>query len=135
MENMHSLLPLKLAGANLVATGVGADASLAYAVSPAKREMLAVVNAFASVGDVASDTFTLALKLQESPTTADTDFADITGATFTDLTDVAPTLHEAIYFETLPASKYIREAHTLTGGTGTYGSAVAMTAFVIKRRA
>lgn len=135
MENMHSLLPLKLVGANFTATGASADASLANAVSPAKREMMALVNAFAGAANVASDTFTLSMKLQESPTTADTDFVDITGATFTDLTDVAPTLHEAVYFETLPTSKYIREYHTLVGGTGTYASAVAMTAYVIKRRA
>jgi hypothetical protein len=133
--NMRSLYLGKLAAANLTATAAGTEIDITkYFVSPARREMMATLTAFNGGGNVASDTYAIDVKLQESPTTVDSDFTDITGAAFTQITETATTgTPESIYFQTLAASKYIREYATITGGGGTATVACVCNAFLVKR--
>lgn len=137
MDNMHSLYVGNLAGSNLTATGAGTEISITkYFVSPAKREMMATLTAFNGAANVASDTYAIDVKLQESATTVDSDFTDITGAAFTQVTEAATTgSPEAIFFQTPATSAYIREYHTVTGGGGTAAVAASCNAFLLKRAA
>lgn len=115
---MREIYPIQLNSGAVAATGTGTEVSLAlYYVSPGKREMKALMTAYADTANVASDTFSIDVKLQESATTVDTDFVDITGAAFTQVTEVIATagVLQQLHFQTLPSSVYLREHHTIAG--------------------
>lgn len=102
-----------------------------YFVSPLKRELSATL-----VGKPGSDSGTLAIKIQESPTSGagDTGWADITGAAFTTLADSDTGLNsETIFFSLSTGTKHIRTYATVGGSAiGWYAAAVLN---VIKRNA
>jgi len=96
-----------------------------YFVNPGKREMKAVVTGVFTT----TDSGTFDYKLQESNTTVDSDFSDISGATATQVGDGSTFAAEAIHFFT--AKRYVRGVRTIAGGTW----AVAATLFAVKRDA
>ena len=96
-----------------------------YFVNPGKREMKAVLGA----GITSTDSGTFNYKLQESLTTVDSDFSDISGATFTQVGDSDTLAMEAIHFYT--NKRYVRGIATIVGGTWFVASAV----FAVKRDA
>jgi len=73
-----------------------------YFINPGKREMKAVVTAIFTT----TDSGTFDYKLQESNTTVDSDFSDISGATATQVGDGSTFASEAIHFFT--AKRYVR---------------------------
>lgn len=97
-----------------------------YFVNPGKREMKAVLGAKV---EVASDSGSFDFKLQESNTTVDSDFSDISGATFTQVVDSDAGTIEQIHFFT--AKRYIRGYATIAGGSWNAYAAV----FAVKRDA
>lgn len=132
---MRELALISLNAGSVTATGALTEKPLGgYLVSPGRREMMAVLTAFNGAGNVASDSYAIDVKLQESPTTVDSDFTDISGASFTQVTETATTgTPEAIFFQTLAASKYIRGHATVTGGGGTASVAVVLNVLAPKR--
>ena len=96
-----------------------------YFVNPGKREMKAVLGA----GITTTDSGTFNYKLQESLTTVDSDFSDISGATFTQVGDSDTLAMEEIHFYT--NKRYVRGIATIVGGTWFIASAV----FAVKRDA
>jgi len=94
-----------------------------YYASPLKRECSATLVAQLAGS---SDSGTLAVKIQVSADTVDGDFADLTNAAFTTLTDLtAPGAGQTIYF-TIPTGKYFVRTYATVVGTvgngGWYGS-------------
>ena len=107
-------------------TAYGADLDFQkYFVNPGKREMKAVLAA----GITSTDSGTFNYKLQDANTTVDSDFADITGATFTQVGDSDTLAMQSIHFYT--AKRYVRGSATIAGGTWFVASAV----FAVKRDA
>ena len=96
-----------------------------YFVNPGKREMKAVLGA----GITSTDSGTFNYKLQESLTTVDSDFSDISGATFTQVGDSDTLSMEEIHFYT--NNRYVRGIATIVGGTWFVASEV----FAVKRDA
>ena len=96
-----------------------------YFVNPGKREMKAVLAA----GITSTDSGTFNYKLQDAATTVDSDFADITGATFAQVGDSDTLAMQSIHFYT--AKRYVRGSATIAGGTWFVASAV----FAVKRDA
>lgn len=110
-------------------TGAGAEVDLQkYFVNPGKREMKAVMTAMHN--GIASDSGTFAYKLQESNTTVDSDFSDISGASFTTLPDSDSNENESIHFYT--NKRYLRGYRTV-GNVGKFF--VAANIFAVKRDA
>lgn len=132
---MKELLSFKLAASNLTATGTGTEVDLGgYLVEPGRRNLMATLTAFNGGGNVATDTYAIDVKLQESPTTVDSDFTDVTGGAFTQVTEAATTgTPEQIFFDLLAGTRYVRESHTVTGGTGTCTIATVCELFGTKR--
>ena len=109
--SIHTFHTLMLDGASKTTTVAGTEVDLAYYyATPGKREMKACLVCYV---DVATDSGTLAYKIQESATTVDSDFTDISGATFTTVTDASSAAVESIYF--FSAKRYIRGYSTVTG--------------------
>lgn len=131
---MREIAPLQLISGSIGATAAGTEVALyPYYVSPGKREMKAVLMAYADTANAASDTFELVVKLQESATTVDSDFADITGAAFTAVTEAATTgTLQQIHFQTAAASKFLRNYSTITGSGAIHVNAAAL---VVSREA
>lgn len=96
-----------------------------YFVNPGKREMKAVLSATLA----STDSGLFDYKLQHSNTTVDSDFSDISGASFTQVGSTAPAV-EAIHFFT--NKQYVRGYQTIAGGTGW---AVTALLFAVKRDA
>ncbi len=98
----------------LVATGAGTEINLQkYFISPGKRPMKALVTPLWTGSD--SGTATFDYKLQESNTTVDSDFSDISGASITQVSaDAAANAVQSISFFT--AKQYVRGYHTTTAG-------------------
>lgn len=132
MDNIRSLHPVALhKAAGVSATEAGAEVDITkYFVSPAKREMLATLVAIPSGADTDE---TLAVKLQESTTTVDSDFTDISGAAFTGVAQEDAAALETIYFQTKATTKYIRSHATLAGTTPAFS--IVVEAFLLKRSA
>lgn len=130
--NLRAVATLNLHGAAVTTTAAGTELNLQkYFVNPGKREMKAVLSPV--WGGAASDSGTFDYKLQESNTTVDSDFSDITGATFTQVSgdsDNTGATAEAIHFFT--NKQYVR-GYATVAGTGTYY--VAATLFAVKRDA
>jgi len=131
---MREIFPAQLISGSIAATASGTEIALfPYYVSPGKREMKAVLMAYADTANVASDTFELVVKLQESATTVDSDFTDITGAAFAAVDETATTgTLQQIHFQTAAASKYLREYATITGSGSIHVNAAAL---LVKRDA
>lgn len=129
---MREIAVLGLARAQVSATGSSTEVDVSkYYVSPGTREMMAVISALPTGADADE---TLDSKLQESATTVDSDFTDISGASFTQLTQpTAAGALQAIYFSMASGKKYVREAHTLAGTTPTFDLSVML--FAVKRSA
>ena len=95
-----------------------------YFVNPGKRPMLANVAAVWTGSD--SGTATFDYKLQESATTVDSDFSDISGATITQVVaDAAANSFQRINFYT--AKRYVRGYATISGGVWQVGAALLAT--------
>lgn len=94
-----------------------------YFVNPGKREMKAVL---AAVNNT-SDTGTFDYLLQESTTSVDSDFTNISGATFTQVGDTY-TMEEIHFFT---SKRWIRGSATIAGSTWTVAAGV----FAVKRDA
>ena len=109
------------ASAGLVASAAGTEINLQkYFVNPGKRPMEAVVCAIWTASD--SGTATFDYKLQESNTTVDSDFSDISGAAITQVAaDVGNTFQTVPFFT---AKQYIRGYHTTVAGVWTVAAAV-----------
>lgn len=131
---MREIFPAKLISGSIAATAAGTEIALfPYYVSPGKREMKAILLAYADSANVASDTFELIVKLQESATTVDSDFVDISGAAFTAVTEAATVgAMDQIHFSTLADSKYLRNYSTFTGSGNVHVNAAAL---LVKRDA
>lgn len=103
-------------------TAAGTEVDLVkYFVNPGKREMKAILAAIPT----GSDSGTFDYKLQESATTVDSDFTDITGAAFTQVgkdVDTATGSLEAIHFYT--AKRYVRGYATIAGSTWAVAAAL-----------
>ena len=130
--NLRAVATLTLDGGAKTVTVAGTEVILQkYFVNPGKREMKAVLSPI--WGGAASDSGTFDYKLQDANTTVDSDFSDISGATFTQVSgdsDNTGATAEAIHFFT--AKQYVRGYSTFAG-TGTYY--VAATLFAMKRDA
>ena len=102
------------ASTGLVASGAGTELNLQkYFINPGKRPMSALVVAMWSGSD--SGTATFDYKLQESTTTVDSDFTDISGASITQVaSDAAANAVQRILFMT--NKQYVRGYHTTTAG-------------------
>ena len=95
-------------------------------VSPGKREMKAVLSAILT----STDSGLFDYKLQESNTTVDSDFSDISGGGFTQVGSTATPTPEELHFFT--AKRYVRGHQTVAGGTSW---AVTALVFAVKRDA
>jgi len=114
--NFRALYRASLDNGLVSATAAGTEVDLSKTfVEPGKREIAAMLSAFVST----SDSGTFDYKLQESNTTVDSDFADITGAAFAQVTDAAAA-KETIYFNT--TKRYIRGHRTV--GAAVWGVSV-----------
>lgn len=79
---------------------------------------LVVLNAAAAT---AGTTPTLNVKLQHSATTTSGDFADVTGATFTQVTDVAGTAGvQALKLNVSDLKRYLRVIGTIAGSSAAF---------------
>jgi len=114
MDNMRMARLLSLHNATIAATAAGTEVDLQKSfVSPGKREMKAVLACILATSDSGG---TIAVKLQESNTTVDSDFSDISGASFTTLTDdgTAKTPEEIHFFT---SKRYVRDYSTISDAT------------------
>lgn len=110
---MKEIQGLLLDAVIVTTTGAGVEIDLRkYFVSPGKRELKATLAITLPV--LATDSYVLDVKLQGSSTTVDTDFVDITGASFTQVNDGAAAFQE-IHFGTSPIQPFIRTYRTITG--------------------
>ncbi len=118
-----AIAALKLDGvAGLTASAAGTELNLQkYFVNPGKRPMTALVTPIWTASD--SGTATFNYKLQESNTTVDSDFSDISGAKITQVTaDAAAVSIQNIPFFT--AKQYVRGYRTISGGVWTVTAAL-----------
>lgn len=101
--------------AAIVTTAAGTEVDLQkYFVNPGKRPMAADVLPVWGASD--SGTATFDYKLQESNTTVDSDFSDISGATITQVdADAATNAFQRINFYT--AKRYVRGYATIGAGS------------------
>lgn len=101
-----------------------------YFVSPAKREMMATVVIFPT-GTNTDETSTV--KLQESSSTVDSDFTDVTlqGGSISAVAQEATPSVQQVFFNTLASTKYVRGHHTAAGTTPAFNIAVEI--FLVKR--
>ena len=114
-----------LLGGTWTTTAADPDVDLRYYfASPGKREMSATLAAKYRTAGGSCDSGSLVLKIQESATTVDSDFVDISGATFTTLTDTDTTVAsrgaETIYFSVSTGVKYLRSYATVASAGTTY---------------
>lgn len=130
MSTARMYRALQLNCGNISATGASTELDLQkYFVSPGKREMKAVYGAVAAAAS--SDTGTIVYKLQSATDTVDSNFSDITGATFTSQGDSDTAALQEIHFFT--ANRYVRGYATLTSGGTARTYDVVATLFVLKR--
>lgn len=102
----------KLAAATLSSSAADTEVDLSKNfVEPGKRPIAAVLTAYNAVS---SDSGIFDYKIQESATTVDSDFTDITGAAFTQLNEGSTVAPEVIQFNT--TKQYVRGYHTVTSG-------------------
>ena len=124
---LRAVQAIKLHGARVASTAAGTEVDLQkYFVNPGKREMKATVQPILS----GSDSGTFVYKMQESNTTVDSDFSDISGATTSTFADSdSPFDVQQIHFYT--KKQYVRGHVTLSAGA----YFVAATLFAVKRDA
>lgn len=126
---MRAIATLNLHKASVPSTAAGTEVDLQkYFVNPGKREMMAVVTAISA--GVGSDSGSFDYKLQESTTTVDSDFSDISGAAVTSTPDTDTNVSQTIFFYT--KNQYVRGYATITGGQVWY---VVANMFAVKRDA
>lgn len=128
MENMRSLHALLSYGA-VTASAALTDVDIRKNfVSPGRRQLMATA-VIVPTGTDTDETSTV--KLQESATTVDSDFTDISGAAFTAVAQGATPSVEQLFFQTLTTTKYLRGYHTAAGTTPAFTIAVEF--FLVKR--
>jgi hypothetical protein len=111
--NLRAVATIQLDQVVVTTTGAGTEVNLQkYFVNPGKREMKAL---FAAMETVSSDSGSLTYKLQESNTTVDSDFSDISGAAFTAIQDSDSSAIQTLHFFT--KKQYVRGYRTVVGGT------------------
>lgn len=127
---MREIAVLSLDCGNISSTAAGTEVDLAYYyASPGKREMKAILGAVPTPV-AGSDSGSLIYQIQESNTTVDSDFTDISGAVFTTLTEVvASGLPQDLHF--FSAKRYIRGNRTVTSAATTFDT--VCTLLVTKR--
>jgi hypothetical protein len=103
-----------------------------YFASPGRRNLMATL-AVAAPATGAGDTFTLAVKMQESVDTTSADYTDITNGGFVAVTSGLMPLVETVYFAVKATTRYIRAYATMT--TSSAKANVAIEAFTVKREA
>ena len=131
---MEEIYPILLSNTILSGSGGLAEADLEYYfVSPGRRNLMATL-AVAQPASGSGDTFTLAVKMQESVDTTSADYTDITNGGFTAVThaDALPELY-TVYFSVKASSRYVRPFATLTTSSAKVIQAVEL--FVVKREA
>ncbi len=119
---MRNLKVLNLYNAEIASTSVvnSNEVDLAPYIHVAGREMKAWLRVHGST-DTTTDAL-IDVKLQESATTASTDFSDITGATFTQVRPAAAAGAEEIHVQA--AKRYVRAVITPDGTAATIKSGV-----------
>lgn len=132
MINFKGVTAFQLAAAKISTTTTHADVDLAGNVaSVGKRQVMATATIFPRASTDPATDETCDVKIQEADSTASTDFADITGAAFTQVADESTAASETIYF---PVTKrYVRAVSTLAGTTPAF--TVGVTLFVENRQA
>ena len=123
---MREYTNLSLHLATITSTASGVEVDLADYIHVGRREVKATLDVIANGGD--SDE-TLDYKLQESDTTVDGDFADISGAAFTQVTQPDGTSHQEIHARV--NKQFVRGVATPGGTTPSF--AVAANLLVVKR--
>lgn len=121
---MRNLAVLTLiAQQRATSTVTGSDVDLSNYTNVGGREMKAIL----AVDSAGTDTDeTCDVKLQESPTTVSSDFADITGAAFTQYIQESASAVEEIHFRA--QQRYIRGVATLAGTTPAFDLALVVLA-------
>lgn len=121
---MRNLAVLTLiAQQRATSTVTGSDVDLGNYANVGGREMKAVL----AIDSAGTDTDeTCDVKLQEAATTVSSDFADISGATFTQYTQESAAAVEEIHFRA--QSRYIRAVATLAGTTPAFDLALIVMA-------
>jgi len=105
---------------------VGADVDLAKYTNCMGRNIMAVATIIPTGADTDE---TVDVKIQQSSSTTDGDFADISGATFTQVTQESTAALEAITFRA--TKRYIRAYATIAGTTPGFA---LNTAFLLEER-
>lgn len=127
---MKEIYPI-LIDSTPVLSGAAAEVDLEYYyVTPGRRNLKATLVA-TPITATNTDTWSVTYKLQESATTVDTDFTDITNGAFAALTDTDTVIVHEVHFDVLATSKYIRGYNTLVGA----GVVPVAELFVVKRDA
>jgi hypothetical protein len=112
-------------------TAAGTELALSGLYASPKREICAILSA--TFDGPGTDTGSLDIKMQESQTTVDTDYTDITGAAFTTLTDASTTGDaEQIFFNVASTSKYIRPYATITTGVAAVWAGALLALFLAR---
>lgn len=94
----------------------GATVDLQETINPKGREMKAYLNVGAVTSSASPEDATLDVKLQESAN--DSDWTDISGATFTQVTSAGGVTAEEIHF--IQTERYLRADSTQVGTTDTF---------------
>lgn len=136
MTALHEIIPLNLLTGNISSGSSDSAGStvplLYYYVTPQKRECMASLSTIWS----SSDSGTFDCKLQESATTVDSDFSDITSGAFTQIVcgdaDSAGTASvEQIFFGLSAGTKHVRAFTTIASGS----CVAACNLWLVKREA
>jgi hypothetical protein len=123
---MRELKAEVLHKAVLTATAAGVEVDLKDSIHVGGREVKAILTTIPTGAD--TDEF-VDYKMQESLTTVDSDFGDISGATFTQVGGEDTPDPEEIHF--VPTKRYVRSYATLTGTTPSFALAAHM--IVVRR--
>jgi len=125
---MQEIFPI-LIDSTAVLSGASAETNLDYYfVTPGRRTLKATLVATA-IAATNTDTWTVVYKLQQSTTTVDSDFVDITNAAFTSQSDSDAAQVQEVNFAMSAGYPYIRGYNVLTGA----GVVPVCELFVVKR--
>ena len=129
MDALGNVFPVLLENSLVASTSDGTmDIDLRkYYVSPGNREIMAT---FTAIGATVSCSSCIT-KFEEASSSASADYADITGATFTLVTDIAintGTALQTIWFGTHPDKPFLRCFHTVSAAVK-----INVQVFLVKR--
>jgi hypothetical protein len=127
---MQEIYPI-LIDSTPVLSGASAETNLNYYFATPGRRTLKATLAAVPIAATNSDTWTVTYKLQQSPTTVDSDFVDITNAAFAAQSDSDAQQVQEVNFAMSAGYPYIRGYNTLVGA----GVVPVCELFVVKREA